>query len=444
MFMNMDGDKALLLSKAEAAAKRHANNRFRRNENELELECKQTLGLVQYIPPPPGEESKDTSVRRKNIRRKLKRLKPDDLQTATSQTTTSTPQHQPVVIDDVSIDITQQLLESMNINNIKLATCKYNQGYASLRNVSRVYIEGEGGCAEHHKYQTHCNAVYCHEIGVSFHVGSSRNVLGRRYIASNILKQINIDGQELCRLANNITGSAKGLRTRRTINYFIIRRDGEPQRFVDPGPEEHVLKFEMDVDDIDIIIDGEIHKDTTPQKQMFEITGKGGLPIYAVGDINNAQYDSNIEDTDRSLHIFGVPLISTVLQRNQLKTLLSSEVRINGKMFITVGESSRTLSYIEGTGGDRYKVVTHTLERHYDESEWGNYECLNLCVKFGPLPEDWEVTDYKDDEDDDPYILLMKKSFPIEFTAVNFIDSNLRKGSTLHSIAVAQLEQGDS
>jgi len=427
----MDEDKV-----PKAAAKRHANNRFRRNENKLELKCKQTMGLVQYIPPPPGEESKATSVRRKNMRRKLNRLKPNDLKTATE---TSTPQHQPVVIDDKSIDITKQLLESMNINDIKLATCKYDLGYPSLQDVSRVYIEGEGGCEEHHKDQTHCNPDYCHEIGVSFQFGKSRKVLGRRYVAFNLLKQINIDGQILCSLANDITGSAKGLRTKRTINYFIKGRSC----YVDPGPDE-VPKYEMDVDDIAVIIDGEIHKDKYPQKLMFEITGKGGLPIYAVGDVNNAQYVSDIEDTDQSVHQFSVPLMSKVMQQYQLKTLLSSEVRINGKLFITVRESSQTYSHIEGTGGDRYKVVTHELTRSYDESEWGNHECLNLSVKFGPLPEDWDVTDYEYDIDNDPYRLLIKKSLPIEFTEVSFIDSNLRKGSTLHSIVVTQLEQDDS
>ena len=55
------------------------STRYINNKVNLELECKKTLGIVKYIPPPkpplPKEENKVTSVRRKKIKRQLNRIK---------------------------------------------------------------------------------------------------------------------------------------------------------------------------------------------------------------------------------------------------------------------------------------------------------------------------------------------------------------------------------
>ena len=165
--------------------------------------------------------------------------------------------------------------------------------------------------------------------------------------------------------------------------------------FVDPCPVGEGL-LEIDVDEIEYIKDGQIWKDHRQDRQIFEITGVGGLPIYASGHINNAKYESEIESIDTCRHKFRVPLNSTTLQRNQLKTLLSSEIRINGKKVVSVGESDSTDSCIEESNErGRFKVVTHHLKGEGGDSEWDGYECLRLDVMYGPLPKDWdrEVTE---------------------------------------------------
>ena len=123
-----------------------------------------------------------------------------------------------------------------------------------------------------------------------------------------------------------------------------------------------------------------------------------------------------------------------------MKTLLSSEIRINGKKVVSVGESDSTDSCIEESNeGGRFKVVTHHLKGEGGDSEWDGYECLRLDVIYGPLPKDWDIPEEElcVDDDNDPYLLLTKqRGMTLSFIDLHFIDGNLRKGSAEHSIAV--------
>ena len=150
-------------------------------ELNLELECKKTLGLVKYIPPPtpplPKEESKVTSVRRKKMQRQLNRIKIN-----VEERFTAPPKQ--VNIDCTSVNITNQLLESLHINKIKLIKCTYDQHFPSLRDISRVYMGGLNDISEIGKPDK-CNRDYCCEVngGVHFIWGEDRQT-SRRYIAS--------------------------------------------------------------------------------------------------------------------------------------------------------------------------------------------------------------------------------------------------------------------
>ena len=113
------------------------STRYINNEVNLELECKKTLGIVKYIPPPkpplPKEENKVTSVRRKKIQRQLNRIKIN-----VEERFTAPPKQ--VNIDCTSVNVTNQLLESLHINKIKLIKCTYDQHFPSLRDISRVSL----------------------------------------------------------------------------------------------------------------------------------------------------------------------------------------------------------------------------------------------------------------------------------------------------------------
>ena len=132
--------------------------------------------------------------------------------------------------------------------------------------------------------------------------------------------------------------------------------------------------------------------DHRQDRQTFEITGVGGFPIYASGHINNTSYESEIEDIDACQHIFWVPLNSTTFQRNQLKTFLSSEIRINGKKVVSVDNSDETMSCLESFEEGTFKVVIHDWYGDSDsESEWDGFETLSLVVGYGPLPGNWDT-----------------------------------------------------
>ena len=223
------------------------STRYINNEVNLELECKKTLGIVKYIPPPkpplPKEENKVTSVRRKKMQRQLNRIK------INIKESTAPPKQVGIDYNYTSVNITNKLLESLHINNIKLIKCTYDQRFPSLRDISRVYMGGlndsisvSGDISKPDK----CNRDYCCEVndGVCF-VWGEDGQKSRRYIASSILKRINIHGVDLCLLANSITGGQKGLRMKRVINYFNARSG----MFVDPCPVGEGL-LEIDVDEI--------------------------------------------------------------------------------------------------------------------------------------------------------------------------------------------------
>ena len=415
------------------------STRYINNEVNLELECKKTLGIVKYIPPPkpplPKEENKVTSVRRKKIKRQLNRIK------ITIKESTAPPKQVGIDYNYTSVNITNKLLESLdvNVNNIKLIKCTYDQSHPSLRDISRVYMGGlndsisvSGDISKPDK----CNRDYCCEVndGVCF-VWGEDGQKSRRYIASGILKRINIHGVDLCLLANSITGGQKGLRMKRVINYFNARSG----MFVDPCPVGEGL-LEIDVDEIENIKDGKILRDCRQDRQTFEITGVGGFPIYASGHMNNADYVSEIEDIDQCDHKFWVPLNSTTLQRNQLKTLLSSEIRINGKKVVSINKSDETKSHIESFEEGTFKVVIHHMYGDDIDSEWVGFENLSLVVKYGPLPGNWD-TQVREEEpavvDDNPYLLLTEQQdLTLSFFDLSFRDVNLRKGSAEHLIAV--------
>ena len=414
------------------------STRYINNEVNLELECKKTLGIVKYIPPPkpplPKEENKVTSVRRKKMQRQLNRIK------INIKESTAPPKQVGIDYNYTSVNITNKLLESLdvNVNNIKLIKCTYDQRHPSLRDISRVYMGGlndsisvSGDISKPDK----CNRDYCCEVndGVCF-VWGEDGQKSRRYIASGILKRINIHGIDLRLLANSITGGQKGLKMKRVINYFNARSG----MFVDPCPVGEGL-LEIDVDEIAYIEDGQISRDHREDRQTFEITGVGGFPVYASGHMNNADYVSEIEDIDACQHTFWVPLNSTTFQRNQLKTFLSSEIRINGKKVVSVDKSDETKSRLESFEEGTFKVVIHDLCGDDIDAEWDGFENLSLVVKYGPLPGNWD-TQVREEEpavvDDNPYLLLTEQQdLTLSFFDLCFRDTNLRKGSAEHLIA---------
>ena len=413
------------------------STRYINNEVNLELECKKTLGIVKYIPPPkpplPKEENKVTSVRRKKIQRQLNRIK------ITIKESTAPPKQVGIDYNYTSVNITNKLLESLDVNNIKLIKCTYDQRHPSLRDISRVYMGGlndsisvSGDISKPDKL---CNRDYCCEVNGGVHfVWGEDGQKSRRYIASGILKRINIHGVDLCLLANSITGGQKGLRMKRVINYFNARSG----MFVDPCPVGEGL-LEIDVDEIENIKDGQISRDCRQDRQTFEITGVGGFPIYASGHMNNAEYVSEIEDIDACQHKFWVALNSTTFQRNQLKTFLSSEIRINGKKVVSIDKSDETKSRLESFEEGTFKVVIHHMYGDDIDAEWDGFENLSLVVKYGPLPSDWD-TQVREEElpvvDNDPYLLLTEQQdLTLSFVDLCFRDTNLRKGSAEHLIA---------
>ena len=413
------------------------STRYINNEVNLELECKKTLGIVKYIPPSkpplPKEENKVTSVRRKKIQRQLNRIK------INIKESTAPPKQVGIDYNYTSVNITNKLLESLDVNNIKLIKCTYDQRHPSLRDISRVYMGGlndsisvSGDISKPDKL---CNRDYCCEVNGGVHfVWGEDGQKSRRYIASGILKRINIHRIELCLLANSITGGQKGLRMKRVINYFNARSG----MFVDPCPVGEGL-LEIDVDEIVNIKDGEILRDCRQDRQTFEITGVGGFPVYASGHMNNADYVSEIEDIDACQHKFWVSLNSTTFQRNQLKTFLSSEIRINGKKVVSINKSDETESRLESFEEGTFKVVIHHMFGDDIDAEWDGFENLRLVVKYGPLPSDWD-TQVREEElpvvDNDPYLLLTEhQDLTLSFIDLCFIDTNLRKGSAEHLIA---------
>ena len=55
---------------------------------------------------------------------------------------TAPPKQVGIDYNYTSVNITNKLLESLDVNNIKLIKCTYDQRHPSLRDISRVYMGG--------------------------------------------------------------------------------------------------------------------------------------------------------------------------------------------------------------------------------------------------------------------------------------------------------------
>lgn len=443
---------------AAAAAKRQANPRFKRAEYDIKEECERVLGANDYEGPSTMETSDRTSWRRGKMRRKISQARnPKEKKMGASQFNLSS-------FDDAeSLNVTDILLGACGIKDVQrqiAASCSYFKKRICSKNASHgvlLYTMGESdnNDADNKKKMNHCNfgcvpIGYCCEIGdngMHFSSGHRRvfaQELGHwitmsHWVGPNLLKQINIDGETLRGLVDASTGGRKGLQMRREVSIFKScwhSDSGEkPRAIIDPDPMD--IKrgrwYSADIEDILYISDGIITFDDRPDKTKFKVTGAGGKPSYATGSIFGAYYNGYVED---NFHSFGVTLEQASGQC-KMNNLLSAEIHINGEIVTTLGESDNTDSAVLCKDGKMYKRVVHNWGLSY----W--YDMLTVDVVYGPLktnPDEIfdEDTESELEDDQDPYNLLMRqpKNVKIDFVELSVVDNVLKKGGTLHHIAL--------
>ena len=372
--------------------------------------------------------------------------------------------------DAESINVTDILLDACGIKDVQSATCSYLVVGARV-----IYTPAPEGCldndgtrkATNKKKITRCCHGHCCEIGENgirvlqgyrrvFVQEPWRHWTDRTHgVDIDLLKQINITGESLRGLVDASTGGRKGLQMKRKINVFrfpvrqwsALPFGHSPIRLIsaiDPDPSARDIRrgrwCSVDIDNILKISDGRIIFNDWPEKKDFKVTGEGGKPCYAAGSIFSACYNGYIEE---NFHRFEVPFEPSS-RKCKKDNLLSTEIHINGDMVTTLGDSDLTES--ENTTGCKdgktYKRVRHT---------WKGLECwcllmLEFVVVYGPLPTQEGKTLDVDDGDDvetemkvdqDPYNLLDENmKMKIDFCELSFVDNILKKGGTLHHIAL--------
>lgn len=371
--------------------------------------------------------------------------------------------------DAESINVTDILLGACGIKDVQKAACSYFKRsncsiadpYIVLPYTTRESDKDDADKKE--KIKCCCfegsRLGYCCEIGdngMHFY-GGYRQVfvpeLGRwlgisHWVGCNLLKQINIDGETLRGLVDASTGGRKGLQMKREVYVFyhtepssdssreVIMPSARPKRYlIDPDPTD--IKrgrwCSVDIEDIVDISDGIITFDKRADKKKFKVTGEGGTPSYATGSIFGARYNGDIED---NFHCFEIDLEQASKQCKK-NNILSAEIHINGSAATTLGESDWTESAIACKEGKLYKHVAH----FWNASYW--YDMLRVEVVYGPLPppkgtivnEDESDIETEMEEDQDPYNLL-HKNMKIDFVELSFEENVLKKGGTLHHIAL--------
>ena len=298
---------------------------------------------------------------------------------------------------------------------------------------------------------------YCREIGehgMQFFSGHRRVIEpGRRKyktvcIASNYMKKINIDGEALRALADEITGPVEGLSMKRTIRVL----NGE-QRVIDPninyvGQERHPT-MDVDIERIECIENGTVHLDQRQEKKKFSITAQGGKITLAYESFYSAKYRG---DPDDNYHLFRLWLEPMQVKYTfNVESLLSCEVRINDCFLTgsTLGECQK-FSYRNMRWSDAiYKQISHMWDVDY----W--FDELSVDVLVGPLDaseEETETTVIEDIEDKEELNALLRNVYAplfssrrpwkeVVFICVDFTDNILEKSSILHSLALTKLKE---
>jgi len=246
---------------------------------------------------------------------------------------------------------------------------------------------------------------------------------------------------------------------KRTINAFyryaplVILQSQEQELYIDPDPSlkcrKEVQAYRIDIEDIACISRGCIIPDVKPDKQTFEVTGTGGLPVYAVGHANDAIFvHSSNFDQQVSSGGFYFRLDLIQIKRCRSEDLESVEVRINGMKAASF--SSADDSWINGV--DSNTVCSgHQFSLTYDaigcdtrdDEEWGWdddtpwrwYEIAILdSRKHHPMALDSE----QQSKHLNPRGEMVDEHSDIDFPSI-FFQQSVKKGHILHDIVCAGL-----
>ena len=132
----------------------------------------------------------------------------------------------------------------------------------------------------------------------------------------------------------------------------------------------------------------------------IEITGKGGSPVYAHGEMSSAEYD----DVNRQ---YDIKLTSEDPTICPVKKVKDAEIRLNGLLVAIVSEcdvaealeGQVTYTFVPENRG----VISYTFYPPHAVGGFWNEKGLFLDVEFGPLPDPslstFNIdTDFRDEE----------------------------------------------
>ena len=139
-----------------------------------------------------------------------------------------------------------------------------------------------------------------------------------------------------------------------------------------------------------------------PQKEKFEVTGRGGSPVYASANVREAIYISeNVQflepevfyckrdDEEAIKHMFSVNFNNLktdgVRFECTLKLISSCEIYFNGFKVGTVTKSYN--SFAELLPQSDFLSITHKFTFEHGSTHWGQYESFSLNLSYGPLPK---------------------------------------------------------
>ena len=421
-----------------AAAKRQMNPCFIRTEIELKRQFTRHFAIEEYVDPPPTESTRaQTLARRRMLQRKIdgactQQNTLDPLAAAAAKRQAD-PRFKRAEYE-VEQECTRVLGAEYYVGPSPMETSDITSRRRKKMRMDILQVLNPKEKAEgtgQFKLGSFDDAEVINVTGI---------LLGS---CGNPLKPINITGESLRGLVDASTGGRKGLQMKREINVFRPRKSGEP--FVDvQNPDLSAWdkargEFgSVDIEDILKISNGFITFDKRPEMKKFKVTGEGGKPSYANGSIFGAWYAGDIEDNS---HCFDVPLEPSSRQCKR-DNLLSAEIHINGRMVTTLGESDSTTSAPMIKDGKEYRKVEHC----WNSLHWT--PLLLVVVEYGPLgsplgseyDSDVNVEPDADEFEEDPkpyYDLLMyKKDIKVAFAELIFDNNVLKKGGTLHHIAL--------
>ena len=139
-----------------------------------------------------------------------------------------------------------------------------------------------------------------------------------------------------------------------------------------------------------------------PQKEKFEVTGRGGSPVYAWANVREATYINKDvqflepevfyckrDDEGATKHRFSVKFnnLKTDGMRFEctLKSISRCEIYFNG---FKVGSMTQSYcSFAELLPRSEFLLITHKFTFDHGSTHWGQYESFLLNLSYGPLPK---------------------------------------------------------